>query len=196
MARVKFDGFGVSFEVDRSLPGWLEREAQIAREAARHAMREAMHRVEALAKAEHRQLAGWKNETGNLEATITGYVAGDGPDAAYYWKGAIEVPEGPEHKYWADFPEDRERFRLESGARLAERYRFAPEVSPYVDEPGNPDEIVGILHKYMPYAGYLADKPVVGGRHVTTAALEAHEAEIVETLAAELARGIDFGGAP
>ena len=185
-------GLGVTLRVADGLQGWLDRERAILRESARHAMREAMPRAEDFAKAEHGTLAGWNNDTGNLERTITGYVVGDGPDAAYYWKDAIEVP--PNRASGANrFKRDDPIRGGGSRSNLAQRYRFAPEVSPYVDDTAGPDEVVGILHKYMAYAGYVQRN--VGGA-VTTAALEAHADELAETLASELARGIDIGGAP
>jgi hypothetical protein len=144
-------------------------------------MADLMRLAEGWGKAEHYDVAGWDNASGNLERMITGYVAGDDATQVYAHAGELQVPRAPVRlPGW-----DRWVF---SQRYLDERYRLDFGVSPPLPAPP-PDEIVGVLHHYMQYSNRL---PFATGKpDVAVAALEAHEGDLERMLPALLASALD-----
>jgi hypothetical protein len=104
-------------------------------EAGERAMRSTMEVAERLAKTNHQGLSGWKNETENLETSITGYIAGDNDNLVYAHADEINI-----------LPNNSKR-------ALAGYYKPDFDVSPPIDK--TPGEITGVLHHYMTYGNRL-----------------------------------------
>lgn len=161
---------------------WTVPTAEIASESERldlqleawahEAMHEAMQSAQDLARADHEGIAGWENESGNLERSITGYVAGDPESEVYPYGGSVPL---------APFKRGRDSWGLVRDQQyLNDHYQTDPAVSPPVEP--EPEKVIGILHKYMQYANYLPSTPKVGGRHVTTDTLEEHAEDLYRIL--------------
>ncbi len=117
------------------LSGTLAVLKQEMQEASERAMRSTMEVAERLAKTSHTSLAGWKNVTGNLETTITGYIAGDNDNLVYAHADEVNT-----------MPNDSKR-------AIAGYYKPDFSVSPAIDQV--PGEITGVLHHYMTYSNRL-----------------------------------------
>jgi hypothetical protein len=148
----------------------------VTERAAQHAMHDLMHLVEDWARAEHLSLAGWDNESANLERTITGYVAGD-PEQAIYPVDAV-VPQAPFR---------RGSRVVTSQAYLDEHYRVDHDVSPPVSPVEG--EVIGVLHHYMQYSNRLP--AATGQEDIAVATLDAHADEIVDQLGRLLATRLE-----
>lgn len=104
-------------------------------DASKNAMRSTMEIAERVAKGNHKQLSNWQNDTGNLETSITGYVAGDNADLVYAHAGEINT--------------------RPNNSRRSIRGHYEPDysVSPPIDEVQ--DKVIGVLHHYMTYSNRL-----------------------------------------
>jgi hypothetical protein len=145
---------------------------------AREAMHEAIQYAALAARSDHENLAGWENESGNLERSITGYVAGDPESEVYPYGGSVPL---------APFKRGRDSWGLVRDQQyLSDHYRADPAVSPPVEP--EPEKVIGILHKYMQYANYLPSTPKVDGRRVTVDALEEHAEDLFRILESVLGK--------
>jgi hypothetical protein len=141
------------------------------------AVRATIQRAQGIARREHKGLAGWKNESGNLQRTITGYIAGEDP---YKFQGNVTPPKAPFMKG---------RYMVRSQEYLDKHYVVDTAVSPPVTP--IPGHIIGVLHHYMRYGGYLPGTGAGAGREVAVETLERNADTLMEFMAADFRRRID-----
>lgn len=131
----------LTLQVARSLPTTLQTTRGQVLRAGTASMRTTIKKAEGIARRSHNSLANWKSESGNLQRTITGYIAGEDP---YRNEGAVRPPPAP----------FRKGNRLVKNQQwLNQHYTVDRNVSPPIQ--AVPDKVVGVLHHYMKYSGYL-----------------------------------------
>jgi hypothetical protein len=162
------------FIVARTLQRDLDIQKRRVLRASNAAVRATIKKAEGIAKRQHSSLAGWKNESGNLQRMITGYVAGEDP---YIHAGTLVVPKAPFQ---------RGRYLVKNQAYLNDHYRVDRDVSPPIN--AVPEKIVGVLHSYMQYSNRLPGSGKKKSiREISIVTLEKNEALLLDFMAKNLA---------
>lgn len=131
------------FTVPRKLASELAPVKKKVLRAGTTSMKITIKKAEGIAKRSHHGIAGWKNESTNLQRTITGYVAG--VDDPYKYAGTIIIPKAGSH--W------KGNRIVNNQQYLNDHYRIDKDVSPPIA--AVPDEVIGVLHHYMQYSNRL-----------------------------------------
>lgn len=160
--------------VGKTFPRDLEIVRNRISRAAGASVRSTIQRAQGIARREHTSLAGWKNESGNLQRTITGYIAGEEP---YKFQGNVRPPKAPFMKG---------RYLVRNQAYLDKHYVVDTSVSPPVN--AVPGHIIGVLHHYMRYGGYLPGTGVGAGREVAVETLERNADSLMEFMTNDFTR--------
>lgn len=165
------------FTVAKNFPADLDIVRGRITRAGTAAVRATIQRAQGIARREHNSLAGWKNESGNLQRSITGYVAGEEP---YKFEGTIVPPKAPFMKG---------RYLVRSQAYLDQHYVVDRGVSPAVTP--IPGSVIGVLHHYMRYSGYLPGTRAGAGREVVIETLERNADSLMEFMTNDLLKRLN-----